>query len=263
MFKKIVLSLIFASMPVSLYAAECRWIETAGEAAIEGITAEEARNLALNRARSKAVEEVCGINIQGSTLVKDFAVVTDFIKAMSAGYVLEDKVIGWESSVYQEKPDLPPVMLYRVKLNSCVAQSGPGDPYFKVSAEMNRLVFQSGDEARIKAKCTKDCYLTIANITSEGKIRILLPNGYQTPVRLKTGEEYSFPPEGIALEMSTSPGCERDTEAMLVIATKEKAGAFDAFRGGTEITPKDFYNAVLSLPSEERAEEILVYEIRQ
>ncbi|MBI4745849.1 MAG: hypothetical protein HY786_04740, partial [Deltaproteobacteria bacterium] len=139
--------LLSASSP--LYAADCQWKETTGEAAVENITAEEARQLALNRARSKAVEEIAGVHVQGSSLVKNFTLAADFIQAMSVGYILEEKAVKWETGTYQEKPEATPLTIYKVTLNSCVASSAAGDPYFSIKAQLNRPVFMEGEEARI------------------------------------------------------------------------------------------------------------------
>lgn len=249
--------------PSSAFASDCQWKETTGEAAVENITAEEARQLALNRARNKAVEEIAGVKVQGSSLVKNFTLAADFIQAMSAGYVLEENAVKWETGTYQERPEAAPLTTYKVTLKSCVASVAAGDPYFSIKAELNRPVFISGEEARITASCTKDCFLTILNLTADNKIRLLLPNKYEPSVRLKANAPYSFPVEGMALEMHTLPGHSRDTEAFLVIATREKFDILGLLKKGEEIPQKEFYKAILSLPADTRAEAMVVYEVRE
>jgi len=113
-----------------VFASNCNWIETNGEAAVENITPEEARQLAINRARVKAIEGISNVNVKAITLVQNLSLVADFINTLSAGYVLEEKDIEWSSKTYQEKKDSPPVTIYTVKLKSCVATTLPGDPYF-------------------------------------------------------------------------------------------------------------------------------------
>lgn len=257
----IILSLLISVAP--LYAADCEWKETIGEAAVENITAEEARQLALNRARNKAVEEIAGVKVQGSSLVKNFTLAADFIQAMSAGYILEEKAVKWETGTYQEQPEATPLTTYKVTLKSCVASVAAGDPYFSIKAQLNRPVFISGEEARITASCTKDCFLTILNLTADNKIRLLLPNKYEPSIRLKANAPYSFPVEGMALEMHTLPRHSRDTEGFLVLATKERFDALGLLNKGEEIPQKEFYKAILSLPADTRAEEMVVYEVRE
>lgn len=253
------------------FASNCNWIETTGEAAVENITPEEARQLALNRARIKAVEGISNVNVKAITLVQNLSLVADFINTISAGYVLEEKDIEWNSKTYQEKKDSPPVTIYTVKLKSCVTTTLPGDPYFKIKAELNRPFFLKGEEAKIKATCTKDCYLTIVNFTAEGNLKVLLPNDYEPSPFIKAGGVYNFPSEGLALEMHTLTGHKKDTEVFILIATKER---FDILlpllrkegiegRSKEDISPKDFYNALLNLPADTRAEELLVYEVKE
>lgn len=260
---RLILLAAFTLLPFAAFAADCEWKETTGESAVENITAEEARQLALNRARSKAVEEVSGVKIQGSSLVKNFNLAADFIQAMSAGYILEEKAVKWKTGTHQEKPEATPLTIYKVTLNSCVASVAAGDPYFSIKASLNRPVFLSGEEARITASCTKDCFLTILNLTADNKIRLLLPNKYKPSIRLKANEAYSFPVEGLALEMHTIPGHSRDTEAFLIIATKEKFDSIRLLNKGEDIPQKEFYKAILSLPADTRAEEMVVYEVRE
>jgi len=247
----------------SSFAADCTWIETSGEAAVENMTSEEARQSALNKARTKAVEGVSGINVQGSTLVKDFALVADFIHTLTSGHVVEEKVLGWDSKSFQDKPDAPPVTVYKVNLRTCVKAADAGDPYFKVKAELNRPVFMAGDEARITAGCTRDCYLTIVNISADNNISILYPNKIEPAGRMKGGASYTFPSvPGLALEMYPLQGHKRDTEAFYIIATKGNFDLQGMVKKTEGLTSKELYNSLLSLPATERAEEIVLYEVR-
>jgi len=254
----------FAIRPSPVYSADCSWIETSGEAVVENVTAEEAKQAALNRARTKAVEGVSGINVQGSTLVKDFALVADFIRTLTSGHVVDEKVLGWDSKTYQDRPDAPPVTVYKVNLRTCVKAAEAGDPYFKVKAELNRPVFMAGDEARITAGCTRDCYLTIVNISADNNISILYPNKIEPAGRMKGGATYTFPSvPGLALEMYPLQGHKRDAEAFYIIATKEKFDLQSMVKKTEGLTSKELYNALLSLPATERADEIVMYEVRE
>jgi hypothetical protein len=247
------------------FAAEpnCQWIETEGEAAVENITPEEARQLSLNRAKIKAVEGVSTVKVNAVTLVENYSLIADFINTISTGYVLDEKVVEWSSKIFQEKKDSPPVTIYTVKLKSCVASDKGGDPYFRIKGELNRPFFIAGEDAKIKAACTKDCYISIINLTADRKIRVLLPNDYEPSPFIKKGESYNFPAEGLGLEMYPLSGHKKDVEAFLLIATKERFDALKLIKKGEDIQPKDFYNAILSIPADSRAEEILAYEVRE
>jgi len=244
-------------------ATECSWVETSGEAAVENITAEEARQTALNKARAKAVENISGINIQGSSMVKDFSLVADFVSAMASGYIVEEKVENWESKSLQEKSDVPPVTVYKVNLKTCVKAGSAGDPYFKVKAELNKPVFLSGDEAKITATCTRDCYLTILNVTADNRISVLYPDKQERALRLKAGTSYTFPSNpGLALEVSPLPGHKKDAEAFYVVATKEKFDLPALVKTCSSITSKELYTNLFSLPADTRAETLVMYEVR-
>lgn len=246
-----------------LYAKDCKWIETIGEASVENITPEEARQLALNRAKIKAIEGVSNVKVNAITLVENYSLIADFINILSEGYILEEEVVGWDSRTFQERKDSPPVTIYTVRLKSCVASDKEGDPYFKIKGELNRPFFMTGEEVKIKVECTKDCFLTILNLTADGKMKILLPNDYEQSVFIKKGESYNFPAKGLALEMYPIKGHMKDAESFLLIATKERFDILKLIKKGEDIHPKDFYNAILSIPADSRAEEILAYEVRE
>jgi hypothetical protein len=182
---------------------------------------------------------------------------------MGSGHILEEKVLSWETSSFQERADLPPVILYRVKLKSCVKGELSGDPYFRIKGELNRQVFIEGEKAQINMRCTKDCYLTILNLTSENKIKVLHPDGkYETSSRyMKENEEHSFPLKGVSLKMKTLHGHKKDAEAFILIATKERFGLLDG--RGKELRLEDFYELLTTIPPDSRTEEILLYEVRK
>src|SRR3989338_6997047 len=60
-----------------VFASNCNWIETTCEAAVENITPEEARQLAINRARVKAIEGISNVNVKAITLVQNLSLVAD------------------------------------------------------------------------------------------------------------------------------------------------------------------------------------------
>jgi hypothetical protein len=253
---------VYFAFAASVHAADCKWIDTVGEAAVENITPEEARQTALNRARIKAVETVSGLHVQGSSLVKDVTLITDFIRTLSMGYVLEEKIVGWNSRTVQEKPEAPPVTLYKVSMRSCVAAARLGDPYFRVRGEISRPVYVTGEEAVIKASCTKTCYLTILNLTADNKMKVLMPNTFEPAAHLAPDESYTFPQKGLSLEMSLLQGHKKDTEAFYLVATKEALNLSRLMKEDGEVSAKEFYSLLLSLPPETKAEELLVYEVR-
>ncbi|MBI3813467.1 MAG: hypothetical protein HY279_03245, partial [Nitrospinae bacterium] len=86
------------------YASDCDWVESTGESVAENITPDEARQLAINRARISAIESKTGVKVQGGTLVKDYNLLSDMIQTLSQGYIIDEKVIKWEQG---EVPLIP------------------------------------------------------------------------------------------------------------------------------------------------------------
>ena len=250
-------------LSASAFAIDCKWVETSGEAAAENITPEEARQTALTRARVRAVETVSGIEVKGLTVVKDFALVADFVTAMSSGSVAEENILGWDTKTVQEKAEEVPLVTYKVNLKTCVKTGAQRDPFFKVKAELNRPVFLSGEEAKITATCTRDCFLTVLNVAADNKVTVLYPNQYEPPKRIAAGKSFEFPMcNGISLEMNTIPGHTKDSEAFFLIATKEKFDLSGIVKKDGELKSKDLYKTLLALPADVRTEEMLVYEVR-
>lgn len=241
----------------------CQWVETKGEAALENVTAEEGRQIAIRSARARAVEQVAGVEVQSQTLVRDQLLAAEFLRALARGYVLREQVLRWEQEAFQAAPEKPPVTLYRVFLKTCVAPEGdPRDPYFTVSAELNKGTFVTGEQATIRIRCTQPCYLSILNLSGTDQFSLLLPNSYQRTLLLRSGEEFMFPPPGIALTMSPLPGHRRDAEAFLVLATKGPLNLPAILRMQAGIPFEEVSRVLLSLPASERAETLLVYEVR-
>ena len=261
--KGIILILTFGPVYVSA-ESHCNWVETTGQVLVENMTPEEARQIAIRQARAAAIEQVSGIEIQAHTLVRNFLLAGQFIRSLTEGYILDEKIVKWEQDIFQDKPDKPPLTLYRVHLKCCVTpQTEKRDPYFALKAELNKNVFVSGEEAALKISCSRECYVSILNFLADDSFKILLPNPYQKNTFLKSGEELIFPSQGLALVMEPEPGYRRSAEAFLVVATKDSFDLQAIIGKKDKITISQLSNAFLTLPSNERTERILVYEVRQ
>jgi len=241
----------------------CQWEKGKGEAAIAEVTAEEAQQLALRRARADAVAKVAGVEIQATTLVRDATLAGQFIRTLLQGYIIKEKTTWGEPGVFREGPDKPPIILYRVEVEACVIPQREGrDSYFTVKADLNKRVFVEGEKADLKIRCTRDCYLTIFNLAADDSSHILLPNDYQKQEILKADQELTFPPPGMALEMVTLPRYSRSTEAFLVVATKKPFDFRTAIGKTEKISIPELSSALLRLAPSERVEKLLVYEMR-
>ena len=127
------ISLFFIYFSVSLclcgklaFASDCNWVEATGEAAVENITPDEARQTAINRARISAIESKTGVRVHGSTMVKDYQLLADMVQTLSQGYIIDEKIIKWEQGLFQETQDKAPLTTYKVQLSACVAEGAMG-----------------------------------------------------------------------------------------------------------------------------------------
>jgi len=274
-------SLVLASSIV--FSAECDWVESTGEAVVENITPDEARQTAINRARISAIESKTGVRVHGSTIVKDYQLLADMVQTLSQGYITDEKIIKWEQGLFQESQDKAPLTTYKVQLSACVAGVGEKDPYFKIDAKLNKPVFIEGDEAVITVKTSRDAYLHIFNLTADDRISPIAPSTTLPIIPIKANKEFKFPPEGFGLLMSVIKDKKRSSECFIIVATKEPydfigltnspltkgtpsplAGE-DRVRGedvrGKSMTVPEFYKNIIKIPSNAKAEEMLVYEV--
>ena len=261
-----------------VFASECDWVESTGESAVENITPDEARQLAINRARISAIESKTGVRVHGSTMVKDYNLMADVVQTLSQGYITDEKVIKWEQGLFQESEDKAPITTYKVRIKACVAGVGEKDPYSKIDAKLNKPVFIAGDEAVITIKSSRDSYLNIFNLTADDRISLIAPSITLPIIPIKANKEFQFPPEGFGLMMSVIKDKKRSSECFIIVATKEPydfvgllnnsplpSGERARVRGedvrGESMTVPEFYRAILKIPSNTKAEEMLVYEV--
>src|SRR3989338_4275472 len=273
-----------------VFASDCNWVESTGEAVVENITPDEARQLAINRARISAIESKTGVRVHGSTMVKNYQLLADMVHTLSQGYIIEEKLIKWEQG---SVPLIPlnkggegvvlPLTTYKVFISACVAGVGEKDPYFKIDAKLNKPVFIQGDEAIITVKTSRDAYLHIFNLTADDRISPIAPSVTLPIIPVKANKEFKFPPEGFGLLMSVIKDKKRSSECFIIVATKEPydfigltnspltkgtpsplAGE-DRVRGedvrAESMTVHEFYRNIIKIPSNAKAEEMLVYEV--
>ena len=270
-----------------VFASDCNWVESTGEAAVENMTPDEARQLAINRARISAIESKTGVRVHGSTMVKDYNLMADVIQTLSQGYITDEKVIKWEQGEVPLNKGgegvVVPLTTYKVRIKACVAGVGEKDPYFKIEARLNKPVYIAGDEAVITIKSNKDSYINIFNLTADDRISLIAPSGTLPIIPIKANQEFQFPPEGFGLLMSVIKNKKRSSECFIIVATKEpydfigltNSPLTKGDRGlsissplagegrvrGEGMTVPEFYRTILKIPSNAKAEEMLVYEV--
>ncbi len=153
-------------------AADCIWAEGTGSVAGDVLTPQEAKQLALRQARAQAIEKAVGVEVRAETIVRDFAVASDFIKTLTKGYVRSEQVVRWEQDRYQPRGTETPIPIYRVTVKACVLPiTTLRDPGFFVTATVNKVVFAPGEKASLAVKSTRRADITIFNLTADDQVR--------------------------------------------------------------------------------------------
>ncbi|NQU02855.1 MAG: DUF4384 domain-containing protein, partial [Syntrophaceae bacterium] len=222
----IIFVLIFMAVqfivPGCLDAKEVADVTGRGEAAVVGITAEQGQLIALQRARADAIEKAVGTNVLGSTLVKDSAVVADFIKTFTRGFIVDETVTWLPLGTFRENEKSAPIPVYRVEINAVVMipekKTATG---FVLDASINRPSYIAGEDAIITAEVSKNAHLAIFNLRADDRVNILYPrNDMGQKGICEPGETFTFPPpdSGQVCEMATVEGHKQDSEAFMVVA---------------------------------------------
>jgi hypothetical protein len=269
----IVFLCVFAS---PLLAQESEWVTVEGFAPIENVTKTEARKLAIDNARREAVEQVVGVDLLSETMVINYNVTGDVIRAIPHGKVIGIEILNEDIDLIpaENKGDVP-FLAYKVKIRANVAKEiGTTDSFFRLDARANRKVFKEGDLMEIQVTPSKDCYLTIFNVLEDEKVLVLFPNRFNQNNYIKANTQFTFPgnddrKKGITLEAFLDKGQEKADEMFHVLALKEplyfntatfKEGIFGVYDGQTALV-NDLVKNIVGIPLSHRAEKFIQYRI--
>ena len=92
-----------------LQAQEYEWVTVEGFAPIENVTKQEARKLAIDNARREAVEKVVGVDLLSETMVINYNVSGDVIRAIPHGKVVAVEILKEDIDLIpaEKKGDAP------------------------------------------------------------------------------------------------------------------------------------------------------------
>jgi hypothetical protein len=191
-----------------------------GSCAIVGMSAEQSQLIALQRARTAAIEKAADIRVSSHTIVTNFRLAADFIRTYSEGFIINETVEWLPLGQYQKDSATAPVPEYRVKITADVYKPEPKISPIGLVARANGSIFKSGEKARIHVETGRKAAIGIFNITADDRVVMLFPNQYERDSAVEAGETLLFPPEDsqIELVMGTLPGHRRDAEAFFVAA---------------------------------------------
>ena len=237
-----------------------------GTSAIVGITPEQGRHIAIQRARADAIEKACGIYLLGSTLVRNGRLVGEFLKSFTRGFIIKENIEWQPLDELRPSENEPPIPLYRVRIRADIMiPDKPTTPSLYLSARLNKESFLSGDHAKLFISTTRSSRIAIFNIRADDRIVMLYPSIKQDTYT-EPDREFIFPPKGsgIILEIHTFKGHRRDCEAFMVVAIDASAlkgfHFVDHFKHNFPYSVPEFFSRYSKI-AEYAVETILPYEV--
>lgn len=261
--KNVLALLLFFILTANVFAADCVTVEGRGEVVLSNFTPEEAKVMAVRNARYNAIEQVAGVKVTGTTIVKDMMNVGDFVKSMSRGYVRKETHIRWEQDKYQPTEKDFPVNTLRVIREFCVAEPPKTEGNeIMVRTTLDKSVYAVGEKPLLTIAATNRVFVHIFNLTADDKViyyHRLLPQ-IKMPLRVEAGEVATFPPKGIALPLTLPKEYKRGMEAFIVVAVAKDSDLSALFPVGREMTVAEFNEGLLSIKGS-MTEEMAMYVI--
>jgi len=252
--------------------AEQKTVYATGKAVItNGITLKQAKNQALNHARSLAIEQAAGISIHSSLLMENALVVSEFIKTFSYGFLVKEEILNWQGEWIQTKKHQElglPVVSVKIRAQVEV----PKNSFFRnyaLEATLNKQVFRSGELAEIDILSKDDLFILVVNYTSDNKIIPIFPFSKSSQNHIKKNTHLILPGKlknQIEIAVHNYPGHKQDTEAFIIIGIKVSENTSDIpfyslFQPGVEISYPEFFNKLFELPIPWIAEKTIVYNV--
>ncbi|GAB6270787.1 MAG: hypothetical protein STSR0003_06270 [Smithella sp.] len=239
-------------------------VQAEAACAIVGMSAEQSQLTALQRARAAAIEQAAGVSVTAVTLVTNFTLAADFIKTYSRGFIIAEKVTWLPLGQYQKNSSTAPIPEYRVKIVADVYIPKRKTKTLGLTANLNNVVFRSGEKAKVTVKTKSAARIALFNIMADDTVALLFPNAYAKENKLAAGENFVFPARDakVELEMQTLAGHKKDAEAIFVIAWDEarKINILQYFAPGEAIPMSEFF-ARLSEIIDQCEDRILPYEV--
>ena len=209
------------------------WVEAWGEARVEGITPEEARDKALQAARGEAIASAVGIDVrnldyraleEGGESFRD--VFLSFSRQTSSGQVVDERRPEWTECKIPIPGQPLPITVYQARIEVKVArQEGRPDPGFAVEVTPNKETFTDGERMQLEITATRPCHVTVLNITAADTAVVILPHEHRPASYVGPGDTLRVPDEdekamGISYPVTVPEGRTQAAERILVIATR-------------------------------------------
>ena len=195
-------------------------------------TPAQARAIALNNARRKALEEAVGVDLHASSLLYNSELISDLVVTATRGLiikqtVLEDKCYSEAEKIYcvaKIEAHVKPLSIEKDKQFNILSASVHRPDQ---EATVSTTVFQNNDEIQIRVTASEPSFINIFSVDQYGKVFKLYPNDYLKPAVVPAGKEFIFPDNnlrarGLKLTVTTPKGLNQGIESVLIISTKEE-----------------------------------------
>ena len=252
------------------------WMVVEGRALYSGTDEAGARPRAIAEAHREAVCQALAKDTTVEDLCVNLRLSGALMGIIPCGQVTESEVLK-ESVVSATGIRGGEAMSeYRVKLKARVMRC-PATPStgFRLEARLNKAVFTDGDLVILTLSATRDCYYFVFNILEDEKVLQLVPNRVKANNHMVAGKRVSFPDAadtrlGIRPIAHVTPTSAQTTEAIYVLALRKPAdfsdsgiqeGLFGSYDGRTAFI-KALVRVVATIPINERAEQLIRYQIR-
>ena len=251
------------------------WVEAEGVVAMgQETTLEAAQRGSLDAARRAAIEQAVGTFVKSSSVVRNFQLADDLIHSIVRGVIVEEKILRRGVGETQDGHGA----IYQTRIKAKVR----GIPVerrgsFAVSARLNRVVFNEGDEVQLRITPTQDAYLYIFNVGPDEHITVLAPNSHEAETPLWANKEYHFPSETllskkVRLKTWLLPGTTKSSEKLKVVVTRKPVsllkgqvaeGVFMEYKPTETALLIDLMRALGAMDPADWAETTLAYEVKK
>jgi len=255
-------------------AAETQTVEVTAEVSGRGRTPEQARHEALQRARDLAVAEVAGIHIAAQQLRLKSESSDSMRDAFSylVHTTTQGRIVDEDVSFTTRLEDDIPVYIAALRAD-VVLEEGHRDPGFSVEVrtQPDSHTYRRGEAVTLEITPSRECYVTVLNLHSDGQVSRLLPNRYASSHLATAGDKLILPGPGHGFEIRVDlrKGLRQDREHILVVATLDPVTFEMPADRPDELAPETESNLGLTalnqwlvrIPVERRTETLWDYEV--
>ena len=226
--------------------------------ALSDITGREAASNAREIAKRRALEEVCGsqINIWDQAEMSSSG---DSFSSLSIiqmnGEIVEFKII--EEGNYQSEIRPTETIFYCIA-DVMVKKGNSPDPQFNVTVNGVKSVYFNGDILKFSVMPHLDCYMKIFLMENDQIGYMLYPNEYDKSALLLAGEEWNVENSPYyEFEITKSSNAEKEVNRLVFVFTKEQY-AFD----NTITSRADIEKWIATIPTDQKYLHFSIFEIR-